>query len=185
MIESFLVKGARLTDPEIGFVQSTVGVVATVAGTLVGGWITTRRGIFTALWTLGLLQGLSNLGYAAAAHTGDRALLWGAVVLEPYCGGLGTAAFFAFLTSSCERSHAGTQYALLSALFGLANSAAALVSGRLAARLGYAPYFALTTAFALPAFALLPWVRRWCEDAAGPGRPATEAPPAAGPQDSA
>jgi len=168
MIEPFLV-ARGLTNAEIGYVQTTLGVVATVLGAMAGGALTTRWGVFRALWVLGLFQALSNLGFAAAAAAGSRALLWGAVVFEPFCGGLGTAAFLAFLMACCDKEHTATQYALLSALFGLAGSVAAYPSGMFAKAMGYGPYFALTTLFAAPAFALLPEVRRWL--AASRGRP--------------
>ena len=75
-----------------------------------------------------------------------------------------TAAFLAFLMHVCEREQAATQYALLSALFGFTRSLAGAVSGLGASRLGYAPYFAATFALALPAYALLPWLRPWIHD---------------------
>lgn len=145
----------------IGFVQGTVGMLATIAGALLGGALTTRWGIFRALWILGLVQALSNLGYVVAARSAaDPAVIYGAVILEQFTQGLGTAAFLAFLMALCDRRFAATQYALLSALFGLSRSLAASRSGYLAEGMGYAPYFLLTFAMAFPAYALLPWVKR-------------------------
>jgi PAT family beta-lactamase induction signal transducer AmpG len=63
--------------------------------------------------------------------------------------------------SICEKEQAATQYALLSALFGLTRSLAGGVSGWGTAHLGYAPYFAVTFLLALPAYALLPLVARY------------------------
>jgi PAT family beta-lactamase induction signal transducer AmpG len=157
-----------LTVEEVGAVSTTVGVAASVLGALAGGVFTSRFGIFAGLWVLGLAQALSNLGYAgAAALGGGRAAIYGASVIESFTGGLGTAAFLAFLMHVCEREQAATQYALLSALFGLTRSLAGAASGIAATRLGYAPYFALTFALAFPAYALLPWVRTWIHDRAG------------------
>jgi PAT family beta-lactamase induction signal transducer AmpG len=85
-------------------------------------------------------------------------------MLESFTGGLGTAAFLAFLMHVCDREQAGTQYALLSALFGLTRSVSAPFTGIGAAQLGYPGYFALTCGLALPAFALLPWMRSWIHD---------------------
>jgi PAT family beta-lactamase induction signal transducer AmpG len=154
-----------LSVEEIGAVSTSVGVAASVAGALAGGIFTSRYGIFRGLWMLGALQALSNLGYAAAAAGGGaRVAIYGASVLESFTGGLGTAAFLAFLMHVCEREQAATQYALLSALFGLTRSLAGAVSGVGAAKLGYAPYFALTFVLAFPAYALLPWVRPWIHD---------------------
>lgn len=145
----------------IGFVQGTVGMLATIAGALLGGALTTRWGIFRALWILGLVQALSNLGYVVAARSAaEPAVIYGAVILEQFTQGLGTAAFLAFLMALCDRRFAATQYALLSALFGLSRSLAASRSGYLAEGMGYAPYFLLTFAMAFPAYALLPWVKR-------------------------
>jgi PAT family beta-lactamase induction signal transducer AmpG len=64
----------------------------------------------------------------------------------------------------CEREQAATQYALLSALFGLTRSVSAPFTGYGAVHFGYATYFALTFALAFPAFALLPWIGAWIHD---------------------
>jgi PAT family beta-lactamase induction signal transducer AmpG len=160
MKRPFLVD-AGLTLAEIGFLQGTVGMLMTITGALVGGWLTSRWGIFGGLWRLGLLQALSNLLYAYAAWVRTRAWVGTAIVVEEFTGGMGTAAFLAFLMAVCDKRYAATQYALLSALFGLPRTLVAALSGVGAAHLGYSPYFALTFVLALPAFALLPLVRPW------------------------
>jgi PAT family beta-lactamase induction signal transducer AmpG len=147
---------------EIALVSTTLGVAASVAGALVGGAYTSRRGIFRGLWVLGLVQAASHLGYATAAWTGaGRHAIYAASLLESFCAGLGTAAFLAFLMNICEKRQAATQYALLSALFNLGGTAVGSLSGVGVTQLGYGTYFAFTALLALPAFALLPWVRRW------------------------
>ena len=146
---------------EIGLVVGTLGMVATIVGALLGGALTSRWGTFRALWVLGLVQALSNLGYyTAAAAATSRPLVYSAAVLEQFTGGLGTAAFLAFLMSLCEKRYAATQYAVLSALFGLCRSLAGAISGVVAEEVGYASYFLLTFLLAFPAFALLPFIRR-------------------------
>ncbi len=164
---------------QIGAVPGTLGVVTTILGALLGGSLTKRWGILRALWLLGLAQAASNLTYAAAAALPPSpALMYTASMVESFCGGLGTAPFLAFLMSICEKAHAATQYALLSALFGLTRVLAGMVSGWGAERFGYAAYFALTFFLAWPALLLLPWVRRWTA-----ARDAVLRSPAAAPQD--
>ena len=151
-----------LSPAEIGLISTTVGVLATIAGAVLGGIWVNRFGIFHGLWALGLVQAGSNLGYAAVAQFDlPRGFLYGASIFESFSGGLGTAAFLSFLMNICEKEHAAVQYALLSALFGLSRSVAGGVSGWGAERLGYASYFGLTFLLAFPAYALLPWVRSW------------------------
>ena len=140
---------------------STVGIVAAITGALVGGALTTRWGIFTALWSLGLVQALSNLGYWAASQLpAQQSVLYGAILLEQFTAGLGTAAFLSFLMSLCSKRYAATQYALLSALFRVGGILAGAISGAITEHVGYGTYFFVTFLLALPAFSLLPWVRR-------------------------
>ncbi|MGQ0715304.1 MAG: MFS transporter [Gemmatimonadaceae bacterium] len=140
---------------------STLGIIAAIAGALVGGALTTRWGIFTALWSLGLTQALSNLGYWAASQlAATESVLYGTILLEQFTYGLGTAAFLSFLMSLCSKRYAATQYALLSALFRVGGTLAGAISGAITQNVGYSTYFFITFLLALPAFALLPWVRR-------------------------
>jgi len=164
MVKPFWVdRGLSLA--EIATISTTLGVAASVAGALVGGALTSRWGIFRALWVLGLFQAVANLGYAVAAWTdAGRAGIYAASLGESFGAGLGTAAFLAFLMNVCDKEQAATQYALLSALFNLSGSLAGAISGRAVEALGYGDYFALTFAFALPAYLLLPWVRRWIRE---------------------
>jgi len=164
-----------LSVAEIGLISTTFGVGASIAGALAGGVLTTRWGIFRALWVLGSLQAVSNLGYSAAAYFDlGRPGIYTASLCESFTGGLGTAAFLAFLMHICDKRQAATEYALLSAIFGFTRSLAGAFSGWGTAHLGYAAYFTVTFFLAFPAFALLPWVRPWVDERqmlAGEGPP--------------
>jgi len=150
------------TPLQIGIIPGTVGVVSTILGALLGGRLTKQWGLFRALWVLGVAQAGSNLFYAVtAALPRSDLLMYGASIVESFCGGLGTAPFLAFLMSICDKRQAATQYALLSALFGLGRSLSGGFSGVLTQSVGYATYFTLTFFLAWPAFVLLPWVRIW------------------------
>lgn len=164
MIKPFWVDQGRSLF-EIGLVPTSVGIVLSVAGALAGGGFIARFGIFHGVWVLGLLQAVSNLGYALVAwgNLGQFGL-YGASVFESFSGGLGTAAFLALLMNVCQKDHATVQYAFLSSLFALTGRLAGAVSGLGAERLGYGNYFTLTFFFALPALALLPWVRPWIRE---------------------
>ncbi|HVR40525.1 MAG TPA: MFS transporter [Thermoanaerobaculia bacterium] len=145
---------------EVGTATTTVGISFLIAGAFVGGIFIARFGIFHGLLWLGIAQMLSNAGYAiVASTTAGRPVLYSVVIIENFTGGLGTAAFLAFLMAICEREHAATQFAMLSALFGLSRSAIGSVSGFGVDHLGYPLYFWITTALALPGLLLVPLVR--------------------------
>jgi len=159
MIKPFWLKAAALSVEEVGLVSITLGAGLTVAGALLGGELATRWGLFRALWVLGALQALSNLGYAAAAMSPDRWGVYGASIIESFCSGLGVAAFLACLMRICEAKQAATRFALLTALSMVARNVAGGPSGYLVEAWGYAGYFAFTFLLALPAFALLPAIK--------------------------
>ena len=155
---------------EIGLISVTMGVALTIAGALAGGWFVKRFGIFRALLWLGLAQAVTNFGYAAVAEFAlPRESIYAVSLLESFTQGLGTAAFLSFLMNLCEREHAATQYALLSALFALSRDGAGAFSGLAVERFGYGPFFAFTAVVSLPALLLLPLVRPRIREQAGVG----------------
>jgi len=159
MVKPFWVdRGYSLT--EIGFISVTLGVVLTILGALAGGWIVNRIGIFRSLLWLGLAQLVSNVGYVIVAAVDlPRESIYVASMIESFTQGLGTAAFLSFLMNLCDKEHAATQYAILSALFALTRDVAGAFTGIGVESLGYAVFFGITTALALPALALLPLIR--------------------------
>jgi len=176
MVKPFWVDSG-FSATQIGLVSVNIGLVLSIAGGITGGWFTDRVGIFTALWILGLTQAISNLGYVWAASVIPAAtaglppqfehqlLMYGASALESFTGGLGTAAFLAFLMAIVNKQHAATEYAILSSIFALSRQLAGYGSGFGAHYMGYAPYFFLTFFLAFPAYALLPWVKKMLGDA--------------------
>ena len=145
---------------EIALVSTTFGVAASIAGSMVGGLYTSRRGIFHGLWVLGLIQAGSHFGYATTAWLGlGRWAIYASSLLESFCAGLGTAAFLSFLMNVCDKRQAATQYALLSAMFNLSGTLVGGFSGLGATRMGYGSYFAFTSLLALPAYLMLPWIK--------------------------
>jgi PAT family beta-lactamase induction signal transducer AmpG len=145
---------------EIGAISVTLGVVLTILGALAGGWIVNRIGIFRSLLWLGLAQMVSNLGYVVIAAVDlPRESIYIASMIESFTQGLGTAAFLSFLMNLCDKEHAATQYAVLSALFALTRDVAGAFTGFGVESFGYAVFFAATTALAMPALALLPLIK--------------------------
>lgn len=146
---------AGLSLESYGLFSTGLGTALSIGGALLGGEIVTRWGLWPSLWALGGAQALSNLGYAAVALWPSKAGVLAAGSVESLCGGLGTAAFLACLMRATEGEQTATRFALLSAGMGLTRTLAGVVSGYGVEWIGYAGYFALTFALALPAFGLL------------------------------
>jgi PAT family beta-lactamase induction signal transducer AmpG len=172
MVKPFWVDYGRTIWPvqeqlmfQIGMFPTTFGIVLSVVGALMGGAFISRYGIFHGVWFLGLLQAVSNLGYSFVQWLDlGRFGLYGASMFESLSGGLGTAAFLAFLMNVCQKEHATVQYAFLSSIFSLTGRLIGAISGLGAERYGYGNYFAMTFLLSLPAYLLLPWVRVWIQE---------------------
>jgi len=198
MVNPFL-KDLCFSNAEAGVAIKTIGTVATIGGSLLGGALVARLGLGRALWGFGVLQALANLIYSAAALSRNAPLdvarcaalpalgattrLWtyGAIAGENLAQGLATAAQAVLLLRVCDRRYSATQFALLSSLFAVGRWASGLPSGFLVERMGYPAFFAsCATAMALPGFAFLSRIAPLSGrevPSASPG-PAEDAPPA-------
>jgi PAT family beta-lactamase induction signal transducer AmpG len=157
---------------EIGAVVKLFGFWATIFGSLIGGVLILRQGIYQSLLGFGILQALSTAGFILLAGAGyDLRVLAAVVAFENLTAGMGTTAFIAFMASLTNRKFTATQYALLSSLMGVPRTILAAPTGFIAMGLGWSWFFAFCTLLAIPGLLLLPRFRHWL-------RPDTAAAPA-------
>jgi PAT family beta-lactamase induction signal transducer AmpG len=145
---------------EIGTITAVIGVIVSILGAIAGGAIVARIGLYRAMLWLGAAQILSNLAYAIVATThAGRWAIYAAAIVENIGYGLGTGAFLAFLMAICDRERAATEYAMLTAAFGLTRVVIGTPSGWIAQNAGYPAYFWLTVVLGIPGLLLVPFVR--------------------------
>ena len=171
---TFLIRGAGFSPAEVGAVNKVLGLAATIVGALAGGAWLSRRPLYAALMAFGLLQAVSNFGYwLIAVLPKSYALMAAAIGVENLCGGMGTAAFVAFLMALTDRRFSAAQYALLSALAAVGRVYVGPAAGVMVEAFGWPEFFMLTVVAALPGLALLRWLRRDVDALAAPaGDPA-------------
>jgi len=144
---------------EVASVVKTFGFFATLGGGLLGGMLINARGIIPALWVCGILQMVSNLVFAAQAYVGHSVSFLALTIgVENLAGGMGTAAFVAYLSSLCNVHYTATQYALLTSFMAQTRTVLASGGGFIAESVDWISFFLLTTAAAAPAFVLLWWL---------------------------
>jgi len=144
------------TKTEIGAVAKLFGFWATVIGGLAGGTLMLRIGIRRALWVFGILQGVSTAGFALLALAGPALpLLAGVIAFENLSGGMGTAAYAAYMASITDKRFTATQYALLSSLMGVPRVIASAPTGWLAKTMGWPLFFSACALIAVPGLAIL------------------------------
>ena len=146
---------------EIASISKVFGLVASMAGVIFGGWLVLRVGIMRALLIGGVVQALSNLAYIAQLWAGhDIGMLAVTIATENVTGGIGSAAFVAYLSRLCNPAFTATQYALLSALAAVSRTFIASGGGWFADRLGWAPFFTASTLLCVPGLLLLLYLMR-------------------------
>jgi PAT family beta-lactamase induction signal transducer AmpG len=183
LMTPFLLKAMAFSAAEVGVVNKIIGLWLTIGGALVGGALMLKLGLWRALLLFGVLQMASNLGFWWLAVSGKGllpglvipAFNWGFVELaqptpvdggllmviafENLSGGMGTAAFVAFLMSLCNHRFTATQYALLSAFASVGRVWVGPLAGVLAESIGWPDFFVVSTVAALPALWMLWWLR--------------------------
>jgi PAT family beta-lactamase induction signal transducer AmpG len=143
-------------DWDVGVGTMLVGTIAMVLGTMAGGLLTERLGLGRALWVFGILQMVSNLGYAVLAQVGpSRLALYAAQTVEMGASGLGTGAFSVLLLRLTQKQFSATQYALLSSLMAVTRVLTAPLAGVLVDAIGWRNFFVLTVPTGLPALWVL------------------------------
>ncbi len=145
----------------IAGIANTYGLVASIAGVFIGGALVRQAGLVGALWIGGAMQMLSNIMLVIQANVGfDLWVLTATIGVENLTGGIGTAAFVAFLSTLCNRQYTASQYALLTAAAGLLKTTLATTTGHMAQAVGWSTFFGLTTAAALPGLLILAWLSK-------------------------
>ncbi len=153
---TFLIRGVGFDAGEVGVVNKTLGLFATILGALYGGVLMQRLSLFRALLIFGILQGISNAGYWVLSVTDKHMFSMGAAVFfENLCGGMGTAAFVALLMTLCNKSFSATQFALLSALSAVGRVYVGPIAGWFVEAHGWPTFYLFSVVAAVPGILLL------------------------------
>ena len=198
LMTPFLLKTMAFSAAEVGVVNKLIGLWLTIGGALLGGLLMLRLGLWRALLLFGVLQMASNLGFWWLAVSGKGlmpglvipAFDWGfiklaqaapvdggllmVVAFENLSGGMGTAAFLAFLMSLCNQRFTATQFALLSAFASVGRVWVGPVAGVLAESIGWPTFFIVSTVLAAPALWMLLRLRAAVQALEVPPRPPQE-----------
>lgn len=158
----FLMDEVGMTLGDYGVANGTVGLVASIGGTLLGGWLISKHGLRRWIWPFVIAQNLLNLLYVALASTADWGIgLTGATIvisLERVGEGLGTAVFMVYLMRCCSPKHKAAHMAIATALMSIGYTLAGAYSGFVAEALGFRSYFFVSFVATFPAMALIPFL---------------------------
>lgn len=154
-MNSPLLKSLGLDTATRGLLSATLGSIASIAGSILGGLLVARYSLRRTLFPISMLQSSAILLYALLAWL--RPPLWGVaaiVVAEQLAAGVGTAALMVFLMRLCTGSYKAAHFAIGSAFMSLAATVAGSASGFIADRVGFVVFFEIAFAASIPGVVL-------------------------------
>jgi PAT family beta-lactamase induction signal transducer AmpG len=153
---------------QYGLAHNTFGILATVVGSILGGLLIARYGLHRCMWpfvlalnSLNFLYMLLALKYRYVldnpeAGRADFMLVCALISVEAFGAGFGNAAFTVFIMRTTKARYKAAHFAIGTGLMNIAGTLAGVVSGFLAAAVGFPIYFGLTFLLTLPNMALIP-----------------------------
>lgn len=146
------------TKDQIAGVSKVFGLVMTLLGAAVGGFLIVCFNILPILFLGGLASALTNLLFLALTGMGaNLPMLIMTISLDNFSAGMAATAFVAYLSSLTNLKFSATQYALLSSLMMLLPRILGGYSGVMVEKLGYHDFFLLTAALGIPTLILIAW----------------------------
>jgi len=158
---AFLLRGVNFTLTEVGLVTKSIGLGSTLLGVFLGGIYLFKKGLYKSLLWFGILQAITNLGFVFLSLVGKKYFIMVVIIaLENLAGGMGTAAFVAFLMGLCNHRYSATQFALFSALAAVGRVYVGPLAGYGVEWYGWTSFFAITVLMALPGLLILQILRQ-------------------------
>lgn len=153
------------SNTDIGAVAGPTGIWAAIVGGIVGGTLLIKISMKNALFYFGILQALSTLCLASLTLVNPEShnlyALGGVIFFETFTGGMGTAAFVAYMASLTDKRYTAFQYSLLTGAMSLASNTLSASAGFLQSSLGWGGFFILCASIALPGLYLILKFEKW------------------------
>ena len=145
MCQPFLVAkdGLNLPTEMVGIVYGTFGVIALLAGGVVGGLVASRLGLKKSLWwmALGMTLPCLTFVYLAMAVPTDPVVITAALAIEQFGYGFGFTAYMLYMMYFSEGEFKTSHYAICTAFMALSMMLPGFVAGFIQEAIGYVWFF--------------------------------------------
>jgi len=155
MVDSAAKGGLGLTNESLGIIYGTWGLIAVLAGSLLGGMFVAKRGLKRTLFLLCCAVNIPNATFLAMsiALPTDSWTIAAGVIIEKFFFGFGSVGYMIYLMQQlAPGKYTTTHYAFGTGLMGLCMLVTGIVSGVLQEYLGYVSYFVAVMIATIPSF---------------------------------
>lgn len=167
MCQPFLVAAAEkgglaLGTDAVGVVYGTIGVIALLAGGIVGGIFASKVGLKKALWPMAACMTLPCLTfvYLAIALPTNFVVISIAVAIEQFGYGFGFTAYMLYMMYFSEGEFKTSHYAICTAFMALSMMLPGFVAGYIQEAIGYVNFFWMVMVCCIATIAVTIFARR-------------------------
>lgn len=149
MLNSFLLE-LQFTPKEIASAGRLCGNISSIIGSVLAGYIMRNVKILRCMFYCGIVHAIAHLCYMILAIYGKSILLLiVSSIVEGVTAGVLMSSYIAFISSLCKGKYKATQYALFSAMMGVARSLFPMIAGYLVNYTGWETFFVLVAISAI------------------------------------
>lgn len=146
---------------EIAGVAKSFGLIMTISGGLLGGFMVLRYGIMKMMILGAIVSAGSNLLFMVMAYTGKSLLfLTFMISADNLAQGLAGAVFVGFLSLLVNRQFTAVQYAMFSSVMTLFPKVMGGYSGGMVEQMGFANFYLMTAIIGIPVLLMLIYARK-------------------------
>ncbi len=137
--------GLGLTTAQSGLVYGTIGVVALLAGGILGGVFAAGKGLRKALWPMAMSLALPCSVYLYMAAVQPQAIwqIYACVAFDQFGYGFGFTAYTLYMMHFANGEYKTAHYALCTAFMALSMMIPGMFAGHLQEALGYVGFFVM------------------------------------------
>ncbi len=160
MLDKRVDGGLELATETVGFIYGTLGIIALVAGGILGGIAISLRGLKFWLLPMMIAINLPDLVYVylAYAQPENLWLINASVIIEQFGYGFGFTAFMLYMIYTADGEYKTAHYAICTGFMALGMMLPGMAAGWLQKIMGYEHFFIWVLICTIPAFLLLPFL---------------------------
>lgn len=162
-ISNLFYQDLGFTKTQIADAVKVVGVIASIGGAFVGGWVAQKIGVIKAMMVGAVLACITNLLFILLFYVTNSPMMYLAVILDNLAAGLATGIFIAFLSALTSIRFTAVQYALFSSLMTLSPKILGGYSGAIVEATSYPTFFMITFLMGIPVLLLVYLVGKYID----------------------
>ncbi|MFC0820852.1 AmpG family muropeptide MFS transporter [Moraxella marmotae] len=159
-ISNIFYQDLGFSKTQIANAVKLVGVIASIGGGFLGGWLAQKINIIKAMNVGAILACATNLLFILLSNYPTVSVMYFAVITDNLAAGLASAVFLAFLSALTSIRFTAVQYALFSSLMTLIPKVLGGYSGSIVEATNYGTFFMITFLMGIPVLLLIYLVNR-------------------------